>query len=324
MQMTLRHLRIFAFGIFLIGCAPKPSEKTVPRQDAGEGAGEPRITPDVVYGHKFGMALTFDLYQPQKHNGAAVIFINSGGWRAMFPDFYKRTNEGLRLVTDQELARMQPNMQGFNPRPLLAKGFTLFAVRHGSSPKFGMPEIVADLRRAVRFIRFHASGYGIHAERIGLWGGSAGGHLSLFLGTTADAGNKNAAEEVEKASSRVAAVVACFPPSDLKRFVEFHKKISPDILKQVPALALTGVQFREFSPLHCVSPDDAPTLIVHGDKDKLVPIIEGLSMHQVLLKAGVKSKLVKISGADHGFAGKDADRAMQETVSWFEEHLNAR
>ncbi|MGB0578943.1 MAG: alpha/beta hydrolase [Limisphaerales bacterium] len=72
---------------------------------------------------------------------------------------------------------------------LLAKGFTVFSVRHGSSPKFTIPEVVGDVRRSVRFIRQHATEYGVDPKRLGVCGGSAGGHLSLVLGTTSDAGN---------------------------------------------------------------------------------------------------------------------------------------
>jgi len=319
--MNPRHVLTVAFALILIGCGSPTSQKTATEKDGKIDVEKIRITPDVVYGHKFGMALTFDMFQPPQQNGAAVILINSGGWRAIFPDFYKWTPNGFRLVTEKELTQMQPNMLGFNPRPFLAKGFTFFELRHGSSPKFEMSEIVADLRRAVRFIRFHALEYGINPERLGIWGGSAGGHLSLLLATTADAGNKDATEEFEKGTDRVAAVVACFPPTDLKRFAEFHKKINPDVLKQVPALAMSEEQYREFSPLNHVSSDDAPALIVQGDHDQLVPVLEAESMYQALMKAGVKSKLVIIPGADHGFAGKDAERAVQESVSWFEECL---
>jgi dipeptidyl aminopeptidase/acylaminoacyl peptidase len=184
-----------------------------------------------------------------------------------------------------------------------------------------MPEIVADLRRAVRFIRFHANEYGIDGERLGLWGGSAGGHLSLLLGTTADIGIPDAAEEFERSPGRVAAVVAYFPLSDLQRFVE---TIPPDVLKQYPVLSLRAEQYREFSPLYFVSSDAPPTLIVHGDQDKEVSIIEGESMHRALLKSGAISKFVTIEGAGHGFYDEDADHAMEETVDWFKEHLGAK
>ena len=133
------------------------------------------IMPDVVYGHKDGMALTFDVLKPKANaNGAAVIFMVSGGWVSSYSP------------PQQAATRFQE---------LLNKGFTVIAVRHGSSPKYFIPEIVADVRRAVRFIRFNAKRWGIDANRLGVFGGSAGGHLSLVLGTASDNGDPNAKEE---------------------------------------------------------------------------------------------------------------------------------
>ena len=128
----------------------------------------PSVTTDVVYGHKDGLALTFDVYRPAQPNGAGVIVIVSGAWQSSV--------EMGRLIA-----------QGYCP-PLNEKGFTAFAVRHGSSPRYPMSAIVADMRRAVRFIRQHAGEYGVDPNRIGVFGGSAGGQLALLLGTTADSG----------------------------------------------------------------------------------------------------------------------------------------
>jgi len=329
--MYRRYLIAVLLVIFLVGCTTPTPEQTV--QDPNVTPEGVRITPDVVYGHKFGMALTFDMYQPENPNGASVIFINSGGWQSPIATFHKQTTEGLRLATLEDLETtmfetitgetMIANMSGFNIEPLIFKGFTIFNVRHGSTPKFKMHEIVSDLRRAVRFIRFHSSDYGIDEERLGLWGGSAGGHLSLLLGTTADIGNPEATDEFEKSTGRVAAVVTYFPPSDLK-MVDSMRKNNPDILKQFPALDLSDNQSREYSPINYVSSDDPPTLIVHGDKDPLVPINQGESMHQALQKEGVESKFVIITGAGHGFEGEDIDHALAESVSWFEEHLDEK
>src|SRR5262245_1393144 len=100
-------------------------------------AGEPRVIPDVVYGHKDGMALTFDVLKPEgKPNSAGVLFMVSGGWRSAW------------APPEQSVDRF---------RPLLEKGFTVFVVRHGSSPKYVIPEIVDDVRRSVRFIRLNAT-----------------------------------------------------------------------------------------------------------------------------------------------------------------------
>ena len=153
------------------------------------------VTPDVVYGHKYGMALTFDVFTPADANGAAVLNMVSGGWRSVW----------------RPHAASQQRYQA-----LLDAGFTVFAVRHGSSPKFILPEIVPDVRRAVRYVRLNARRLGVDPNRLGVWGGSAGGHLSLMLGTTSDAGDPSAEDAVLRTGNRVAAVVAYYPPVDLR------------------------------------------------------------------------------------------------------------
>src|SRR5688572_19528898 len=153
------------------------------------------VIPDVVYGHKDGMALTFDIFKPKtRANGAAIIFMVSGGWRSNYvpPD--------LALPRHQEL---------------LNAGFTVITLRHGSSPKYLIPEIVADVRRGVRFIRYNAKRWDIDPNRLGVYGASAGGHLSLMIGLASDNGNPDATD-FTKESVRVAAVVAYFPPVDLR------------------------------------------------------------------------------------------------------------
>lgn len=237
----------------------------------------------------------------------------------MFPNFYKKTTEGIRLATDSEILQMLPQLQeGPSIKPFLDRGFTYFDVRHGSSPKFEMHEIVSDLRRAVRFIRFHADEYDVDAERLGLQGGSAGGHLSLLLATTAEIGNSEVTEEFEKGSGRVAGVVAYFPPTDLNSFVRDFRESDPEILKQLPVLDISDDQLKEYSPINFVTADDPPILIIFGDKDF---VNQGELMYQALQEAGVESKFVVIPGAGHGFEGEDAELALTEAMSWFEEHL---
>ena len=128
--------------------------------------------------------------------------------------------------------------------------------------------IVADVGRTVGFIRQHASEYGVDPNRIGAVGGSAGGQLALLLGTTADSGDPSAADVVLRESSRVAAVVAYFPPTYLFRWGN---------RRAFPATAtLTEAEAAQFSPIRSVSPRAAPSLILHGDADMTVPIIIGL------------------------------------------------
>lgn len=263
-------------------------------------ADDVQIIPDVVYGHKLGMALTCDVFQPAaKANGAGVLFMVSGGWYSTWQP--------------PEKARA-----GF--QPLLDNGFTVFAVRHGSSPKFGIPDAVADVRLAVRFIRTHAARWGVDPQRLGVYGYSAGGHLSLMLGTASDSGDPKAADPVLHASDRVQAVVAVVAPTDLRIMVWK----APDHLPaydRFPALDLDVKTAAEVSPLLHVSADDPPTLLIAGDKDDLVPIKHSRDIQAAFQAQGVTSQLVEIAGAGHGFGGEDARRAMGELVAWFEKHL---
>ena len=254
------------------------------------------IKPDVVYGHKHGMALTMDIYRPRQGNGIGILFMVSGGWHSAW-------------------APPKKTMGLF--KPLLDEGFTVLAVRHGSSPKYVVPEIVKDVQRSVRFVRFHAKNLRIDPDRLGVCGFSAGGHLSLVLGTMADDGNPQSKDEVSRISSRVAAVVAYCPPTDLRPLV---KEDSP-YRKHFPALRFDPNDANQVSPLLYASSDDPPVLLVHGDKDTLVPIWHSEKMCKALKDKGVESELMVIEGAGHGFTGKDGERANKAWAAWFEKHL---
>jgi acetyl esterase/lipase len=251
------------------------------------------VTRDVVYGYKDGLALTFDVHRPAQPNGAGVIAIVSGGWQSSV--------EMGRLIVDGYLA------------PLLnEKGFTVFAVRHGSSPRYPMSAIVSDMRRAVRFIRKNGREFGVDPSRIGVFGSSAGGQLALLLGTTADSGNPSASDSVLRESSHVAAVVAYFPPTDLSRWAN---------RRAFPATALTDTEAAQYSPIRFVSQAAAPSLIAHGDEDEVVPIVEGETMHAALSNAGAVASFIRVQGAGHSFAGADLARVNAAMVQWFERHL---
>ncbi len=261
------------------------------------------IKPDVVYGHKMGMALTFDVIKPiAKSNGAGVLFMVSGGWVSTWvpPEQFVKGDLGKAL--------------GFSA--LLEKGFTLFLVRHGSSPLFKVPECVADVRRAVRFVRSTAADYGVDAARLGVFGASAGGHLSLMLGTTGDDGQADSKDALEKVSDRVAAVVAIFPPSELKSYVESEK-----MRQQFPALQFDAGQWKSVSPIEHVSPDDAPALLLHGGKDTLVPDKHSREIVSAFKEKGVATELVMFPDAGHRLGGADGEKAAVATVAWFEKYL---
>src|SRR5688572_18324052 len=236
--MSGTRLRSSVVLLALVACACSATARGVGAAPAP--ARQPPVTTDVVYGHKDGLALTFDVHRPAQPNGAGVIAIVSGGWQSSV--------EMSRLIVDGYLS------------PLLnEKGFTVFAVRHGSSPRYPMSAIVADVRRAVRFIRQRGGDYGVDPRRIGVYGGSAGGQLALLLGTTADSGDSSASDAVLRESSRVAAVVAFFPPTDLFRWAN---------RRAFPATApFTEADAAQYSPLRLVSAASAPSPIGQADAD---------------------------------------------------------
>jgi acetyl esterase/lipase len=263
------------------------------------------VIPDVVYGHKDGMALTFDIFKPKtRANGAAIIFMVSGGWISNY------------VPPDQALPRYQE---------LLDAGFTVITLRHGGSPKYLIPEIVGDVRRGVRFIRYNAKRWGIDPNRLGVYGGSAGGHLSLMIGLASDNGDPAAREDFMKETDRVAAVVAYFPPVDLRSLARgLNPPPSGTIIDRFPALNFEKERAADFSPIVFVTSDDPPTLLIHGDKDELVNISNSQTIFDAFKKNNVKTDFITIAGAGHGFRGEDAKRAMAATVSWFEQTLVKR
>jgi acetyl esterase/lipase len=272
---------------------------------------------DVVYGRKHGTALTMDVFTPKANaNGAAIVWVISGGW------FSSHDSIGLGPIDE-----------------LLKRGYTVFAVVHGSQPRFTIPEIVKDMNRAVRFIRFHAKDYHIDPDRIGITGGSAGGHLSLMQGTAGDTGDKSSNDPVDQTSSRVQAVACFFPPTDFLNygkpgenalgrgvlsgfkapfdFQEFDtdKRVFRPITDEAKILEIG----RQISPITHASADDPPTLIIHGDADLLVPIQQAEVILDKLKSAGVETKLVVRKGASHGWPNLLKD--MSIIADWFDAHL---
>src|SRR5262249_28495767 len=162
-----------------------------------------------------------------------------------------------------------------------------------------------DMHRAVRFIRTHAKEYGIDGDRLGIVGGSAGGHLSLMQGCAGAAGNARATDPVDRASRRVQAVVAFFPATDFltsgaEGKVMLGKTIAIPIqgafdfrrldLKTGSLALITDEAERlkigkQISPITHVSKNAPPTLIVHGDADPLVPLQQSEKMARALKDA---------------------------------------
>ena len=264
-------------------------------------------TEDIIYGRKFGTALTLDEFRPKEANGKAIVFIVSGGWFSS----HEGINAGMFA-------------------PMLDHGYTVFAVVHGSQPKFTIPEIVQDMNRSIRFIRHNARRFEIDPDRIGSIGASAGGHLSLTLATQGGPGKADAKDPVDRESSAVQAAVAFFPPTDFLNYGEpgvdavgigplkdFRAPFGPRAATEEGRQELgKGV-----SPINFVHPGMPPILLFHGDADKLVPIQQSQLFVERCHAAQVPVELVVRHGKGHGWA--DMGRDVTTAVDFFDRNLLA-
>lgn len=262
-------------------------------------------TEDVIYGRKFGVALTLDVFQPTKPNGCAVIYMVSGGWFSA----KEAVNAG-------------------NYKAFLDRGYTVFAVVHGSQPKFTISEITQDIHRAVRFIRTNAPKWGVNPDKFGISGASAGGHLSLTMGTQGGPGKPDAKDPVDRASSAVQAVACFFPPTDFLNYgqaaedgtgVGTLKNFKAAFGSRADADESRKALGREVSPIYFITPKLPPTLIIHGDADKLVPYQQAETFVAKAQEAGATAKLINRHGKVHGWPemGKD----VEILADWFDDHL---
>jgi len=262
-------------------------------------------TEDVIYGRKHGVALTLDVFQPARPNGYGLALMVSGGWFSS----HEAINPGFM-------------------RPFLDRGYTVFAVVHGSQPKFTVTEVVEDVHRAIRFIRHHAAKYGVKPDRLGVYGASAGGHLSLTLGTRGGPGKPDAKDPVDRESSAVAAIACFFPPTDFLNYGQpGEDAVGVGVLKGFKAAfgprsdTPEGRQElgREISPLYFVTSNLPPTLILHGDADKLVPIQQAESFVEKAKAVGATAQLVTKPGGLHGWPEIGQD--LTQFADWFDQHL---
>jgi len=265
-------------------------------------------TEDVIYGRKFGIALTLDVFRPANANGKAVILLVSGGWYSS----HDAINPGFLI-------------------PFLDHGYTVFAVVHGSQPKFDITEIVPDIHRAVRFIRYSAGRFEIDPGHLGLIGASAGGHLTLTLATQGGSGKPDAKDPVDRESSAVQAAVAFFPPTDFLNYgqdgvdavgvgplKDFRGAFGPRAASAEGRLQLG----REISPINFVHPGMPPILIFHGDADKLVPIQQANLFVAKCESVHSPVKLIVREGKGHGWPEIGQD--LKIAADWFDQQLPSK
>lgn len=285
--------------------APKKNGPQVP-----EGT---RVEKDLEYG-PHGESNKLDLYLPEKADKPLplIIWIHGGGWEAGNKD---------------------------NPRglDLLKRGYAVASINYRLSQEAKYPAQIEDCKAAVRFLRANAKKYDLDPDHFGVFGESAGGHLVALLGTTGGVKELEGDGPNKDVSDAVQAVVDWYGPTDMLKMKEQAKE-QPDIKPAFDADAAAGPVGKLFggpvqdhkelaekaNPIHYITKDAAPFLIMHGDKDNLVPLGQSRILDEALKAAKVESTLVVVKDNGHGGPGFVSPENRQKIVDFFNEHLKPK
>jgi len=205
---------------------------------------------------------------------------------------------------------------------LAERGYVAATITYRLAPQYRFPAAVHDTKAAVRWLRANAKSYKVDPDKIGVTGGSAGGHLAQFLGVTANVPQFEGTGGNPKESSRVSCVVNVYGPSD---FTQSYGK-SVDAHEVLPLwlggnLETARALHIQASPLYWVTPAAAPTLCIHGTEDKYVAHEQAVWLIDKLKAAAIEAELLSLPGAGHGFKGADAEKADAALFAFFDKHL---
>ena len=257
--------------------------------------GSVTVRKDIEYGHTPQRPLLLDLYSPKEANGPVpgLIFIHGGGWSAGRKEDYR-----IYGLTFAQL------------------GYVVASVQYRLSREAPYPAAIHDVKAAVRWMRSEAASISVDPDRIGVAGGSAGGHLSMMVGYTSDVEAFDGQSGHPAVSSRVQAVVDLYGPADLTTDFAKRQSAPGEVLNR-----FLGGTYEEqtdryvaASPIQYVTPDDPPTLILHGTVDEVVPINQSDLLAAKLETAGVPYIYDRLPGWPHAM---DVANPVNQRCVWF-------
>lgn len=263
-------------------------------------------SPSIAYGQRHGTTLAYEIVRPREPNGIAILLMVSGGWKS----------------------KPSGSIPVWMMAPVLRRGYTVVPVYHLSQPQATVSEIVADMHRAVRHFRHHALEYGLDPERLGVTGGSAGGHLSLMLATTGGPGPANAPDPIDRNSSAVQAVAIFYPVTDLLDLGTSTENLGDggppkSFLKAFGPTVTNLTAWKEIghslSPRRLVHTNLPPTLIFHGDADTLTPLEQSEWYQADARDLGQTVDIRVHPRGQHGWPTMLLD--LRHFADWFDRHL---
>lgn len=266
-------------------------------------AQEPQVHSDLAYAEDHP-AQRLDVYLAKSEQPTpAMIFIHGGGWRAGSKKNVPRWLK--RFVAEGELSVISVEYRFTNVKT--------------------HPAQVEDCLRAIQFVRAHAKEWNIDPERIGVTGGSAGGHLTAWVTLHDDAAQPDSDDPVARQSTRLACGVSFAGPTDwsLLKTVDHKHPAYRQLVGHEPGTPyaeMSAKRMKTVSPITYVSKDDPPLMQVHGDKDAIVPIEHAQRLHEKLKSVGATSELVVVPGGRHNVAGAN-DQVSKDAAVFVRKHL---
>jgi len=268
------------------------------------------VEENLTYGLAGETELKLDLARPEGDDPhPAIVFIHGGGWAN---GDRKRYRNSIREAAKRGYVAVTISYRLMQFDEANKETTT-------ADPIF--PAQVHDAKAAIRWLRENAEKYDVDPNRIGVTGGSAGGHLSLLVGLTDPDSRLEGESGTPNQSSRVQAVVNVFGPTEMTAC--FQKSSVAWIFRLFMGGAPDEVagQYAAASPLTYVSKDDPPVLTLHGDQDKLVPVEQAKLLDEKMKAVGASHTLMLFQGQGHGFKGEHQQKAMDAMWDFFDKHL---
>ena len=301
----MRKTQILAivFAVVLGGAIAAAAQEQ-PKQPTPKAPEGLKVLRDLEYvkgGHERNR---LDLYLPEKASKGrlpVVVWIHGGAWYA------GSKNDPFPAV------------------PLTAKGYAVASMSYRLSQHGVFPAQIEDCKAAIRWLRANADKYHLDPDHIGVWGASAGGHLVALLGTTAGVKEFEGRGGNLDQSSRVQCVLDWFGPTELTTMgVEGDPPGSPVALLIGGPAQQNKEKARKASPLTYVDKNAAPFLIMHGDKDDIVPLRQSQLLAEALKKAGVEVTLQVVKGNGHVGPGFTSPENQKLIEAFFAKHLKKK
>jgi acetyl esterase/lipase len=268
------------------------------------------VQENITYGKTDDTELKLDLARPEGDGPfPAIVFIHGGGWSQG-----SRQGYGGQI---QEAAK----------RGYVAATISYRLMQFDESEKETttatpiFPAQIHDAKAAIRWLRANAEKYNVDPDRIGVTGGSAGGHLSLLVGLTDPAANLEGESGSPDQSSRVQAVVNVYGPTDMTFCYEKSSVVWIFRLFMGGTPDEADERYKAASPITYVSKDDPPVLTLHGDQDVLVPVEQAKVLDEKMKAAGASHTLMVFEGQRHGFRAEHQQKAMNAMWAFFDQHL---